>query len=104
MQPPCKSKLWSALQGNRFVVPASIGSLSVFRLKALLRTIYFYPQHKGTNIDRFITQLFESGLYKPAGVLLAGCFLASLIGGLPVLIGLPAILFAINVVVSAYPE
>ena len=40
----------------------------------------------------------------PVSALLAGCFIAFLVGGWPILIGLPAVLLGIYVIVSAYPN
>ena len=40
----------------------------------------------------------------PAGALLAACFLAYFVVGAPILIGVPAVLLAIYVVVSAVPD
>ncbi len=60
-------------------------------------------QLKGTNIDKFIRQLFESGIHMPVSALLAGGFIAFLVGSWPILIGLPAVLVGIHLVVSAYP-
>ena len=59
---------------------------------------------KGKPIEKFISQLFSSGLHMPAGALLAACFLAYLVVGAPILIGVPAVLLAIYVVVSAVPD
>ena len=59
-------------------------------------------QTKGENIEKFTSALFSSGLYIPAGFLLAGWTIAFLIAGWPMLLGLPVLIFSIYIVVQMF--
>jgi hypothetical protein len=59
-------------------------------------------QTKGETIEKIISALFNSGLYIPAGFLLAGWMIAFLVAGWPMLLGLPVLIFSIYVVVQMF--